>query len=124
MAWQRNYVVLTTGDRVRYSFVQRGSDTYRVRFKGPFGKLVEISTGCSRKVDAIGEAHRIIREEFGQIVPNPSTVTWEVAREKLKEAMEADGKRPRTVREYLKSLNHLQKMFSLSKGPADRKSVV
>jgi integrase len=119
MGWQRNYVVLTTGERVRYSFVQRGSDTYRVRFKGPFGKVVEISTGCSRKVDAVGEAHRIILEEFGQIVPSSATVTWDVAREKLKEAMEADGKRPRTVKEYLKSLSHLRKMFALAKGPGD-----
>ena len=33
--------------------------------------------------------------------------------------MEADGKRPRTVKEYLKSLTWLPGMFPLAKGPAD-----
>ena len=119
MAWQRNYVVLTNGDRVRYAFVQRGgSAVFRVRFKGRF-RLVETSTGCTKKVDAIGAAHRIILQEYGQIAPSSETVTWEVAREKLKEAMEADGKRPRTIQEYLKSLKRIPEMFPLSKGPAE-----
>jgi site-specific recombinase XerD len=120
MAWQRNYSVLKTGERVRYSFVQRGgSDVYRVRFKGRLGKLVEFSTGCTRKVDAIGEAHRLILEEYGQIAPAAERMPWEEARLRLKEAMLADGKRPRTVSEYLKSLKHLAAMFPLAKGPAD-----
>src|SRR5262249_25520214 len=105
MAWQRNYVTLTTGERVRYAFVQRnGSDVYRVRFKGPQKKLVELSTGRTRKVDAIGEAHRLILEEFGQVAPAAERMPWEEARKQLQEAMEADGKRPRTTQEYLKSL--------------------
>ena len=119
MAWQRNYVTLTTGDRVRYSFVQRNSDTYRVRFKGPLGKLVEISTGCSRKVDAIDAAHRIILEEYGQVAPAVERMPWETARARLSEGMLADGKRQRTVQEYLKSLKGLAAMFPLAKGPAD-----
>jgi site-specific recombinase XerD len=120
MGWQRNYVVLNTGQRVRYSLIQRpDSDVYFVRFKSMHGGRPERSTGCAKKVDAIGAAHRIILEEFGQVTPTTEPVTWEVAREKLREAMEADGKRPRTIKEYLKSLGHLTKMYPLSRGPAD-----
>lgn len=119
MGWQRNYVVLPTGKRVRYSFVQRGSDTYRARFKGPAGKLVELSTGRSRKIDAIEEAHSLILQEYGQTAPRTEKVPWEDARTKLEEAMLADGKRPRTIREYLKSLKNLARTFPLANGPAD-----
>jgi len=36
MAWQRNYVTLTSGDRVRYSLIKRpDSGVYNVRFKSP-----------------------------------------------------------------------------------------
>jgi integrase len=105
---------------VRYAFVQRGgSDIYRVRFKGPLGKLVEISTGRSRKVDAIEEAHRLVLEEFCQIAPSAEKVPWDDARAKLEEAMRADGKRSRTISEYLKSLKGLAAMFPLARGPAD-----
>src|SRR5262249_18524440 len=75
--------------------------------------------GRIKKVDAIEEAHRIILAEYGQVAPTSETVTWDVARERLKEAMEADGKRPRTVTEYLKTLKSLPKMFPLARGPAD-----
>jgi integrase len=120
MGWQRNYVVLPTGARVRYSFVQRnGSDAYRVRFKGPVGKLVELSTGCERKATAIEEAHRLVLQEYGQIATATEKVPWETARAKLEEAMQADGKRPRTISEYLKSLKGLAGVFSFAKGPAD-----
>jgi integrase len=116
--WQRNYVVLNTGERVRYALFQRpGFDVWLVRFKHQGWK--ERSTGRIRKVDAIGEAHRIILEEYGQVAPTSETVTWDVAREKLKSAMEVDGKRPRTIQEYLKSLKRLPEMFPLAKGPAD-----
>lgn len=119
MGWQRNYVALTTGERVRYSFVQRGSDMYRVRFKGPAGKLVELSTGCGRKADAIEEAHRLILAEYEQTTPSMEKLPWEAARTKIEEAMLADGKRPRTVREYLKSLKMLAGTFPMANGPAE-----
>jgi integrase len=120
MGWQRNYVVLTTGDRVRYSLLQRpDSDVYFVRFRSMHGGRPERSTGCVKKPDAIGAAHRIILEEYGQVAPDWERVPWEVARDKLKEAMLADGKRPRTVGEYVKSLKRIAEMFPLAKGPAD-----
>jgi hypothetical protein len=119
MGWQRNYVVLKTGDRVRYAFVKRGSDVLRVRFKGPAGKLVELSTGRTRTVDAIDEAHRLILEAFGQTAPAAERMPWEDARKKLQEAMLAAGKRPRTVSEYLKSLAILARLFPRARGPAD-----
>src|SRR5579884_1478499 len=119
MGWQRNYVVLQNGERVRYSLLQRGTDIYRVRFKGGLRKIVEVSTGRARKADAIEEAHRIILEEFGHISPPAERMPWEEARARLEEAMLADGKRPRTVKEYLKSLKHLADLFPLAKGPAD-----
>ena len=55
MGWQRNYVVLTSGDRVRFSLIQRPAESvYNVRFKGPDKRWKERSTGVSKKVDAIG----------------------------------------------------------------------
>ena len=36
--WQRNYVTLSNGDRVRYAFFNKdGSDIYFVRFKAKQG---------------------------------------------------------------------------------------
>lgn len=120
MSWQRNYVVLNTGQRVRYSLFRRdGSDVYMVRFKSMHGGRPERSTGQVKKVDAIGAAHRIILEDFGQVAPAAERMAWEEARAKLKEAMHADGKRPRTVKAYLEVLKRLTDLFPLSKGPAD-----
>jgi site-specific recombinase XerD len=125
MAWQRNYVVLTTGDRVRYALYKRNddrrvdADTWLVRFRGKDGRRAERSTGATKKPDAVGAAHRIILEEYGQAVPTSETVDWDAARAKLREAMEADGKRPRTVGGYLETLDKLTAMFPLARGPAD-----
>ena len=33
MAWQRNYVTLKTGDRIRYAFFSNDADAYFVRFR-------------------------------------------------------------------------------------------
>jgi len=46
-------------------------------------------------------------------------VTWEEAEEKLKEAMKADGKRPKTVAGYVETLGKLRAVFPLARGPAD-----
>lgn len=117
-SWQRNYVVLNDGGRVRYTLFRRaGSNVYLVRFRHN-GKC-ERSTGRIKKADAISEAHRIILEEFGPAAATLEAVPWEAAREKLKEAMEADAKRPRTVAEYLKSLKRLPQMFPQTQGPSD-----
>jgi integrase len=120
MGWQRNYVTLSTGQRVRYSLFQRDdSNVYLVRFKSIHGGRPERSTGCIKKVDAVEEAHRIILGDFGQVVPTSEAVTWEVARTRLKDAMLADGKRARTVNAYLEALRRLTDLFPLAKGPAD-----
>ena len=121
MAWQRNYVTLRSGERVRYSLYKRpGFDAYFVRFKNAGRKWVERSTGVTKKSDATGEAHRIILEEYGQIAPSSATVTWDVAKGKLREAMMADGKRPKTITGYLETLDKLIAMFPLAKGPLAR----
>ena len=120
MGWQRNYVTLTTGDRVRYSLIRRAdSPVYLVRFKSPEGKWLERTTGAAKKSDAIDPAHRVILETYHQVVPSSDTVTWAVARQRLKAAMEADGKRPRTIGGYLETLDRLVAMFPLARGPAD-----
>lgn len=119
MGWQRNYVVLESGERVRYSLHKRlDSSVYLVRFKSPEGGRPERSTGCVKKPDAIEEAHRIIREAYQQKVPTLEAVSWESAKQSLKDAMLADGKRARTVSGYLETLNRLIDMFP-SNGPAD-----
>jgi site-specific recombinase XerD len=121
MGWQRNYVTLNTGERVRYSLLQRPDDaTYFVRFRSihKSGRL-ERSTGCVKKVDAIEAAHQIILEEHGQVAPLAERMDWKEAKAKLKEAMEADGKRPRTIQGYNETLRRLIEMFPLAKGPAD-----
>lgn len=119
MAWQRNYVVLRSGDRIRYSLQQRdGSDVYFVYFKGPKGRR-ERSTGAVKKPGAIDAAHRIIREEYEEIAPTSETAGWEAAKAKLREAMKADGKRPKTIKGYEETLDKLIVAFPLAKGPAD-----
>ena len=111
MSWQRNYVTLPTGERVRYSLLKRPeSNVYFARFK-PNGGRAERSTGCLKNVDAVSAAHRINLEEFGQVATATETVAWDVARERLEESLLADGKRLRTIKEYLKSLKRLPEMF-------------
>lgn len=120
MSWQRNYVTLATGQRVRYAFVQRaGSDVYFVRFRSADNRRLEKSTGQRKKPDAIDAAHRLILEEYGQVAPSSEKIDWEAAKEKLTTAMQADGLRPRTVGGYVETLDKLIEMFPLAKGPAD-----
>src|SRR5262245_37288961 len=111
MAWQRNYVVLTTGKRIRYTLFQRtDSPVYLVRFKSPHSPgRPERSTGRRKKPEAMEEAHRIILEEYGEVTAVSERCSWDEAVSKLKETMQADGKRPRTISEYVKSLNRLPK---------------
>jgi hypothetical protein len=119
MAWQRNYVTLKTGERIRYAFVERAdSNVYFVRFRSIDGRRLERSTNATKKVDAIDEAHRLILEEYEQIAPSAETFTWEVAKDKLQEGMAADGKRPKTIKGYRETLDKLIAMFPLAKGPA------
>src|SRR5262249_44006228 len=94
-------------------------DVYYLRFRAIDGRGSEMSTGCSRKVDAIGAAHRIILEQHGQVAPAAERMPWEEARAKLKEAMLAGGKRPRTLKAYLETLQRPAEVFHLAKGPAD-----
>jgi integrase len=123
MAWQRNYVTLSTGERVRYALIERPDyDAYiYVRFRGRDGRRVMRSTGQTKKSSpqTIDAAHRIVLEEYGQVAPSSGKVTWEDAKGKLAEAMAADGKRPRTVQGYLETLDKLIAMFPLAKGPVD-----
>ena len=88
MAWQRNYVTLSSGNRVRYALLQRdGSDVYFVRFKNAAGKRLERSTGESKKPRAADEAHRFIREEYESPAPTSEGVSWESAKEQLAQAL-------------------------------------
>jgi integrase len=120
MSWSDKFVTLPSGKRVRYSFILReDSEFYYVRYVDIDGRKVKRSSGESVKHRAIDAAHRMILEAYQCIAPTSETVTWEVAKAKLKEAMEADGKRPRTVGGYLETLDKLIAMFPLAKGPAD-----
>jgi integrase len=119
MGWQRNYVVLPTGERIRYSLHKRPeSPVYLVRFRSPKGGRPERSTGCGKKPAAIEEAHRIIFEEFQYSASPVDTMSWDDAKQALKEAMLADGKRLRTVYGYLETLNRVIEIFP-SSGPGD-----
>jgi integrase len=118
--WQRNYVTLSTGERVRYSLIQRSdSPIYNVRFKDSLSHWRERSTGTVKKPDAISASHRIIREEYQQVAPSSDSVPWKAAEDKLAEAMAADGKRPKTIKGYLETLAKLEAIFPSAKGPAD-----
>ncbi len=120
MSWQRNYVVLPSGERIRYALLIRpDADVYSVRFKAPVVGRVTRSTGRAKKVDAIESAHRLILEEYGAVAPSSETVTWDVAKERLRHAMEADGKRPKTITGYVETLDKLTALFPLAKGPSD-----
>jgi integrase len=120
MAWQRNYVTLKSGERIRYSFFSKPeSPALYVRFKGKERRWVKASTGRTRKADAIEGAHRLILEHFEQIAPASERMDWAAAVAKLREAMLADNKRPRTIKGYEETLRRLREMFPLAKGPAD-----
>lgn len=86
--WQRNYVTLEGGDRIRYSLAERdGSSIYFVSYKGPQDRRRERSTGSTRKPDAIESAHRIIKEDYegpALAEPVPEKPDWAVARARLK----------------------------------------
>lgn len=120
MAWQRNYVTLKSGARIRYAFyIKADSPAYCVRFRGKDGRYVRLSTGQVKKPEAIDEAHRLIREHYEEVAPTSATVSWNVAKEKLRAAMVADNKRPKTISGYEETLDRLIAMFPLAKGPAD-----
>lgn len=119
-SWQRNYVVLPTGDRVRFTLLQRpGSSTYFVRFQSMDRRRLEKSTGQTRKPDAIDQAHVLIREDYQVSIPSSETVTWAVAKERVERAMLADGNRDVTIKGYFESLDKLIRLYPLAKGPAD-----
>ncbi len=119
-AWQRNYVTLSTGERIRYAFFTKpDSNLYFVRFKKRFGGYARVSTGQHKKPEAIDQAHRLIKEEYELIAPASERMSWDQAKERLKVAMASDGKRLRTVGGYLETLDKLIAMFPLAKGPAD-----
>jgi integrase len=120
MAWQRNYVTLNTGERIRYSLIQRPeSSVYNVRFKAADQRWRERSTGVVKKVEATDAAHRVILEEYGQVAPTSETINWVAAKTRLAEAMKADGKRPRTIKGYYETLAKLITLFPRAAGPAD-----
>ncbi len=119
MAWQRNYVTLRSGERIRYAFFCHSqSPAYWVRFRGKDGRYVRLSTGQVKKPAAIEEAHRLVREHYEEIAPSSEAMPWHAAIDKLKAAMTADNKRPSTIRSYEETVNRLIEVFPLAKGPA------
>ncbi|MFL5328646.1 MAG: tyrosine-type recombinase/integrase [Gemmataceae bacterium] len=125
MAWQRNYVTLPTGERIRYALVERSdgeSPCYYVRFQAPTGKRVFRSTDQSKKAQANEAAQEKILEEYGQKQPlkpqRHEGVEWEQAEDQLKHSMEADGRRPRTIKGYIETLTRFKGLFP-SRGPAE-----
>src|SRR5438045_4036512 len=120
MAWQRNYVTLKSGVRVRYAFFGKAdSAAYWVRFKDIDGRYDRLSPGQLKKVDAIEQGHRLSRERYEEMPPSSETVSWSIAKERLKAAMTADNKRPKTIKGYEETLDRLIEMFPLAKGPGD-----
>lgn len=122
MAWQRNYVMLANGERVRYALVDRPeaeTSAYYVRFRGPDGKRVYRSTGQSKKPNAIEAVARVILEAYQQNTPPLDSVPWVEAEQQLAEAMQADGKRKTTIKGYIETLHKLVKLFPSAKGPSD-----
>src|SRR5258708_7200435 len=114
--------MLTTGERVRYAFVEReDSGVYFVRFKDASGRRLERSTGAAKKPDAVEAAHRIILEQYAPPAPvveeAPPVATWAVAKQKMRAAMTADGKRERTIGGYEETLDKLIAIFPGATGP-------
>lgn len=118
--WQRNYVQLPSGERIRFALLDRGG-VYSVRFEAPDGRRVLRATGQSKKPAAIDEAQRLIFEEYNQKAPSNEVVDWSMAENRLAEAMTADGKRPRTIEGYIETLRQMVKCYPNAKGPADIK---
>jgi hypothetical protein len=113
MSWGQNFVILRNGERIRYALFQKeGTPFYYVRFKGKDGQYMKPSTGCARKVDAINAAHKIILDYYEETLPpRIEKVTWDEAKAKLTEAMLADNKRPKTIKDYIETLDKLIAMY-------------
>ncbi|HEY7328607.1 MAG TPA: hypothetical protein VH592_13265 [Gemmataceae bacterium] len=120
MSWGQNYVILRNGQRIRYSlFEKEDRPGYYVRFKARDGRYAKPATGCSKKIDAINAAHKIILGHYEEVIPKMERVTWEEAKEQLTEAMLADNKRPKTIQGYIETLNRLIEMYPETRGPGD-----
>src|SRR4051812_18737090 len=108
MGWSDKFVTVTPDKRVRYSFIKRDdSDSLYVRFIDVDGKKVKRSTEESVKHRAVEAAHRIILEAYNAVAPASDTITWDVAKERLRTAMDADGKRERTIGGYASSASRV-----------------
>ena len=46
-------------------------------------------------------------------------MTWDVAKDKLSQAMQADNKRPKTIQGYIETLNRLIELYPETRGPGD-----
>ena len=123
--WQRNYVTLPGGERIRYALVEHpngDAKAYYVRFRSPSGKRIYRSTEEPKKAQATEEAHRIILEEYGQKQTKPKTneaVEWQAAEDQLGHSMQSDGRRSRTIKGYLETLKRFKELFPGARGPAD-----
>src|SRR4051794_20776266 len=93
--------VLDDGRRVRFSLKRRRRDPFcLVVFRGPDGLRKERSTGERNRRRAKDSAALIIREGYAPQQPtgNPS---WDEAIASMRERMEADNLRPKTIGQYL-----------------------
>lgn len=116
--WQRNYVTLSSGERIRYAFYDVNG-VYNIRFKNRLNKVQKASTGAKKKPEAIDAAHRIIQEAYEGMTTATASLTWKEAKAKLTEKMEAEHKRPKTIKGYLETLDKLIQMFPKTLGPCD-----
>lgn len=118
--WQRNYVVLSSGEKVRFSLHRReGSDIYFLYFRATGGRRLERSTGVARKPEALDVAHRMVLAEYAQSSPLTEPASWEVAKARLTAALAADGKRPKTINGYCETLDKVIAAFPRARGPAE-----
>jgi hypothetical protein len=117
----RGTCCLADGRRVQYSLKTReGVQHYFVVFANPNprGYRLEKTTKETNKKRANVAAAQIIKEAYTPKVVDQN-VTWETAIAKIKQKMESQNLRPRSIEDYADMLNRFREVSPKSLGPID-----
>lgn len=111
--------ILADGRRVPFSIKARPDDPYYFAcFRSPAGCRLERSTKEASQKRAVEAAPALIRAEY-EPKAVPDLTPWEEVLPVLAARMTANNNRPRTVADYLNTLQMLRQVFPASVGPSD-----
>ena len=111
--------IMADGRRIPFSIKNRSREPfYLVCFRSPHGQRLERSTKEASLKRAVDAAQSIIQQEYEPKVRS-AFVAWDEALSSLRKRMQENNNRPRTVADYLDTLQALRKVFPASLGPGD-----